>query len=125
MRRLTVQNGELPESIDCYGVTESTPDCNLVSFDPIAKSAVERCGAIYAGVHMINDQGYLVLASRLVLDDFVSTKRQHLPKELSRCYTALLCSESDFNVSHMPLGSPNPGTQVRHGTSSSSESIRT
>jgi hypothetical protein len=80
------------------GITEDTPSHELQAFDSIAERAFQECHPVYAGVHLLDEDGHTALGSRYCLlgdNPTVKKDRLHAPRGISRCYEVLLNESSD------------------------------
>jgi hypothetical protein len=75
------------------GITEDTPSHELQAFDSIAERAFQECHSVYAGVHLLDEDGHTSLGSRYYLpgdDPSVQKDRLHVPRGISLCYEVIV-----------------------------------
>jgi hypothetical protein len=92
------------------GITEYTPILELQAFDSMAERAFQESHAVYAGVHLIDEDGHTALGSRYYLlgeNPTLNKDPLHVPRGISRCYEALQNESSDcFQVPGEPGSCP-------------------
>jgi hypothetical protein len=96
------------DALSAYDLSEYTSSNELEGFERIAIKAMNQCNALYAGVHLIDQDGHVSLSSRAHFGGDrelpASTERLHAPKEVSMCHAAILSGDGDFIVKTIGKG---------------------